>query len=58
VPCSRVLSGVEAGLNTAMEKLPDNVAQKVKGKLVNRLGMFLCLPVDHLVPFVVLHAGL
>lgn len=32
-----MLSGVEAGLNQAMERLPDNVAQKVKGnRFINR----------------------
>jgi hypothetical protein len=31
-----MLSGVEAGLNHAMEKLPENVAQKVQGKFINR----------------------
>lgn len=34
--CSRMLSGVEAGLNQAMEKLPENVAQKVQGRFLNR----------------------
>lgn len=33
---SRMLSGVEAGLNTAMERLPENVAEKVKGRFINR----------------------
>jgi hypothetical protein len=36
--CSRMLSGVEAGLNQAMDKLPDKVAEQVKGRLINRCG--------------------
>jgi hypothetical protein len=31
-----MLNGVEAGLNTAMERLPENVAEKVKGRFINR----------------------
>jgi hypothetical protein len=33
-----MLSGVEAGLNQAMDKLPDKVAEQVKGRLINRCG--------------------
>jgi hypothetical protein len=31
-----MLAGVEAGLTQAMDKLPDNVAKQVKGKLLDR----------------------
>jgi len=33
-----MLTGVEASLNQAMDKLPENVAEKVKGKVINRCG--------------------